>query len=88
MSEEYERVYVLIHVPNEIEERLLTQLPYFDFEELIQEFASKLEQTINIYVTDGKPVRVGASFIFVKPVISTFGALDDPARSSSRKVKP
>jgi len=87
MSEDYERIYVLIHVPSEVEERLLTQLPYFDFEDIIEEFSAKLEQLMNIYVTDGKPIRVGASFIFVKPVISTYGALDDPARTSNQKVR-
>lgn len=80
MTDEYERVFVAVYVPKEVE---VAFTPFTGIEELLEEFASKLEQLLEIAwvrpVDSERTVRVGASFIFVDPVISVHG--------SNQKVK-
>lgn len=75
MTEEYERVFVAVYVPKEVE---VTFTPFTGVDELMQEFASKLEQLLDAAwvrpIDSDKRVRVGASLIFVDPVISVHGS--------------
>jgi len=78
MTEDYERVFVAIYVPKEVE---ITFTPFTGIEELIEEFASKLEQLLEAAwirsLNDKRRVRVGASLIYVDPIFAAYGSKQD-----------